>query len=614
MNHSSHASCPSDEKKQGFANILLRFSNREWIAWVCILVTFIALACVTWAHWGSVRIDCGREMYVPQQLSHGKMLYRDLWYPYGPVAPYFNALLFRIFGDHLNVLYGSGLLIALSLAFVLYALSRRFVSPFVAYVVVFSFLLQAFRPNIFTYILPYSYASTLGSLLAFLFLYFLLRHLKNKAGSDLLISGLIAGLTLLTKTEFGGACYLTLGFYLLCELWSRRSWKNLFRELTLFLPGLLISAVGYGWFVYRLSLPFFIEDAYTRELYISWSKRQGLRFIPQEVYHLLLWSVLVVAVWFLCVWLVSQAIQLAWKVLLYRSMLAVLLVWAIHSRWGAFFPLGLYYLLRRFLFPEALFWLCAGYLAWAVLRWRRTRDDAEYLPRIILTFFALSVGIRIMSKVEPANYSIYYNSALFLVFALMLAGMVRYLGRHLQEKKKALLLTLVFALEGLGLLASNYPWRLMPSGLIQTTRGNIYAWKSESLEFPAVIQFIQEKHQQGEKILILPEETSLYFFAGIEAPSRWYMIHPGLLDPEDRQLRYIRELEAHGIDYVLFSNRTYGEYGFPHFGIDCDRTIYQWIRGNFEVVGKFGKFPFDDPFEFGMVIYKRRAETSPAPH
>src|SRR5216684_4118027 len=40
----------------------------------------------TWATWGNLSIDCGREAYVPAMLAQGKTLYRDVWYLYGPAA------------------------------------------------------------------------------------------------------------------------------------------------------------------------------------------------------------------------------------------------------------------------------------------------------------------------------------------------------------------------------------------------------------------------------------------------------------------------------------------------------------------------------------------------
>ncbi len=43
-------------------------------------------------HWGDFQIDNGRELYVPVSILHGKLLYRDIWYMYGPLAPYQPSL------------------------------------------------------------------------------------------------------------------------------------------------------------------------------------------------------------------------------------------------------------------------------------------------------------------------------------------------------------------------------------------------------------------------------------------------------------------------------------------------------------------------------------------
>src|SRR5579862_5308631 len=74
----------------------------------------------TWATWGNLSIDTGREMYVPSVLAQGKMLYRDIWFLYGPAAPYFNSYLFRIFGLRLEVLYWAGSISALACALLLF--------------------------------------------------------------------------------------------------------------------------------------------------------------------------------------------------------------------------------------------------------------------------------------------------------------------------------------------------------------------------------------------------------------------------------------------------------------------------------------------------------------
>jgi hypothetical protein len=44
---------------------------------------------ISWGKWGDFIVDYGREMYIPWQLSEGKILYRDIYVnQYGPFAPY----------------------------------------------------------------------------------------------------------------------------------------------------------------------------------------------------------------------------------------------------------------------------------------------------------------------------------------------------------------------------------------------------------------------------------------------------------------------------------------------------------------------------------------------
>src|ERR1700722_7760491 len=75
------------------------------ISILVLMAVWAAQLYTTWGAWGSLTIDSGHEMYFPALLAEGKVLYRDVWFPYGPLAPYLNSYLFRLFGTHLNVLY-----------------------------------------------------------------------------------------------------------------------------------------------------------------------------------------------------------------------------------------------------------------------------------------------------------------------------------------------------------------------------------------------------------------------------------------------------------------------------------------------------------------------------
>ena len=85
-----------------------RASPTAWpiVLGVLLLAALSALRLYSgWETWGNLSTDSGREIYVSLVVKDGGTLYRDVWYPYGPLAPYVNAVLFRMFGVHLLVPY-----------------------------------------------------------------------------------------------------------------------------------------------------------------------------------------------------------------------------------------------------------------------------------------------------------------------------------------------------------------------------------------------------------------------------------------------------------------------------------------------------------------------------
>src|SRR5258708_5058328 len=144
-----------------------------WAARALIVAAAAALAWYTWGHWGSFQVDNGRELYVPAEILKGKLLFRDLWYMYGPLAPYLKALLFRIFGVQLTVLFIFGLTLTIGAALVTFEIARQFHLGLVTSMVPsLFFLVEAFYPFIGIFVVPYSYASSLPSFLGLACFYF----------------------------------------------------------------------------------------------------------------------------------------------------------------------------------------------------------------------------------------------------------------------------------------------------------------------------------------------------------------------------------------------------------------------------------------------------------
>ena len=85
----------------------------RWAGPLLIGSIFLALLHLTWKTWADPVVDFGRELYVPWQITEGRVLYRDLAYHSGPLSPHVNALWFSLAGVSLDSLVRLNLAILL---------------------------------------------------------------------------------------------------------------------------------------------------------------------------------------------------------------------------------------------------------------------------------------------------------------------------------------------------------------------------------------------------------------------------------------------------------------------------------------------------------------------
>jgi hypothetical protein len=585
----------------------------DTLARAAILVAWLLLACLTWGHWGEVaRYDTGREMYVPYALVQGKVLYRDLWYTYGPVAPYWNALLFWLFGSRLEVLYASGLAQTLAFALLLYGIARRFLPVGTASLAAGCFLLQAFQCNLFNFVLPYATAATLGALCGVATLYFCVREALAEPGWNLFWGGLAAGLALATKQEFGAAAWGTLAFLLAALAVKDRSGRGMLRAASGCLPGLLLPIVVYGWLAWRFTPRLlFVENLNTplsyhmRAVAAPWLAQSGLRFGWQDLLGAGFSALGALTIWCLLGLALSHLLASAWgpPVLAAIGAGASLAAWGYH--WNPLHTLhqiGIPFLL----FPLGMSWVAAALLVISLVRWRRGNGVGPPLAAAVLAVYALGAGARVLFLVLPIHYGVYHAQPLFVAFLVGLTAALQWVNRGAPASGRSTALAVVLALEATGLTATLLPRPGPYSVPLHTSRGTIYARREDGAIYPQLISFIEQQKAQGRKVVVLPQEVSLYFFTATDPPARWYGLQPGVLVSDAREREYLQRLEQYNADYILLSNRDTPEYNLPYFGIDYNPAVLRWIEDHYEEAGEIGRFVRQESAVYGVRIYRRR--------
>ncbi len=181
-----------------------------------IVIVGATMLAWTWLGWPDPVVDFGRELYVPWQLSQGKVLYRDIAHFNGPLSQYFNALLFKMLGVSLRTLILANIAIAGTTVVMIYKLFRAAgdrVSALAASLCFVSLFmcLQLVGIGNYNWITPYSHEITHGTSLSLASMLALISFISDPRPRWAAVCGALLGLVFLTKPEVFAAAAPAVG-------------------------------------------------------------------------------------------------------------------------------------------------------------------------------------------------------------------------------------------------------------------------------------------------------------------------------------------------------------------------------------------------------------------
>jgi hypothetical protein len=226
--------------------------------------------------------DHGRDLYAFNAVAQGEMPYKDFWWVYGPLMPYYFGSFMKILGTSIStVLLAKAILIVASGIFFYLALSL-FASPLLSMLGALWFI--GFRNTFF-----YTYNHAGGLLILTLILYLLFKHI-NERDQKLLKYLLLATTTLaLIKINFGVISLVGLVLTVTSLEYKEKSKNNLkifLAQALLLVPAVVISIYtfflrGLPFYEIRQCLPYLSSDhPYTASL--SGSLEKGLLDLAQS--------------------------------------------------------------------------------------------------------------------------------------------------------------------------------------------------------------------------------------------------------------------------------------------------------------------------------------------
>jgi 4-amino-4-deoxy-L-arabinose transferase-like glycosyltransferase len=559
---------------------------------------FAVLFAISSKEWADLAIDGGREMNTPLRLLRGELIYADVYYLYGPLAPYVNAALYAVFGVHLNTLYAAGTVASLLVLLLVFELGTKLTGARAAALATWAVLVFCVFKRNGNYIFPYTYSAVYGTLLGLGALAAQIHYIHKQRSRWLTLSGVLTGLALICKLEFGFAAAAGLAAVAFSDPPGCR-FRTLLRGLW---PALAIPVVIYGALLSVMPWATLVKDTFLWPAYIPdeliYFNRTKLGLgDPAKTLRELLSAVAMLGI-------AASAVLAASARLGGDSVHAVLETLPRPWRNGLLTVTGgcvLVLLVNVGIYKtrwdvspfRALPVLCGGLLCYCARPRGGPHDtDVQRRALFVLGVYGLAVLARVILRVPSGGgYGAYLLPVPLLVFMHLgttfyrpvLAGFPAS-ALHAQRIVVTLFTTALIA----ATVVVGYRYVENDYVALETARGTTKVSPGQERAFDGALDFIARATEPEDYVAALPEGSSLNFLSDRPAPLRYEIVTPGFLDAEGEQ-RAIRQLKAKRVEFIFLLNRPTTEFGCRAFGQDCYRDLMGWIEANYAVAAVFGE-------------------------
>ncbi len=592
----------------------IKYGRSDRVFACAAFLLFALMLVVSWRRWTSPITDSGREMDLPLRLLRGELLYRDINYLYTPFSPYFNSLLYRLFGIHQDVLLASGIFFSILITVLCYRIARRILDPSDAAIATMAvILLCVFKPS-GNLISPYGYSALHGTAMALGTLLFSLRYAEKRSLGELIMAGVMIGLAAVTKQEFALASAVTVTAAVIYL--ERRNLKGMMVGLmAAAAPALIVAVPVFGFFFYRVDWRILIEDChllYTHlpaSLVFYNSHRTGLDRPLFSLIQMVGAGAVGIAAMSAIAFLGDRTRQ-TWRrtgLLLIVSLLVILTIkLVVGNHWDGSPLRALPFLL----------------IAILISYWRRgegsARGESEPAALFMIAAYSLAILARVALRVPSGGaYGGFFLPTSLILFAhLFIRGLPQTLERWTSDpasgrRARQISLGLLGALLIVTAVVFGVRYRRVFNYRIVAPHGCFYAPRASGREIADALSFIKSHTQSQDPIAVFPEGADLAFLTGRRMPLRVQIFLPGFLSPQD-ELDLIEKIGHERVRYILIVNRPMREFGAEAFGRDFCTILGAWIEQNFRQVETLSRSKdpgrqIGDP-EFFIKVFERNRQ------
>jgi hypothetical protein len=543
-------------------------------AWIAVLLASAALFAVSKGRWSDVLIDSGREWIVPDALSSGRLLYRDVVYWFGPFTPYFQAAFLRAFGSGFAALVLAGAAAAVAILAVFHSVVRRVAGNRTAFAwTALAIPALVFMPNAGGALLGMGYRIWHAAGFALAAVALASRPPGRYRVLAALGAGVCAAAAGLCRTEWGLAAAAAIA---LASVARARQKRDGIRFAALGLAAwAAVFAAGLGFFVWRAGSGAVLGDGHvlltglppeTRHFLVAFSGLPDWRRGSLEMlYSCAMWAGLfVLAAWFGWPRSVGRPRGLAAGLVV---LLAVLGLTAALGGAGS-----------AVLFSAAPLVCAAG----LVVGWRRRGGSAA------AALAASGFLGALMSYRRPFHIgdSAYVGPPLLFAFVCA-AGLLHVAAASRRRREERVGLETAFG-RAAGVLvvaafaARAWQYASIEAAPIAGTSGMLTARPERAREIEELAAAVRRQTPDGGGLAVFPEGELLNLLASRRNPIRHKLYLPGYLTAGNES-DVLAELERARPDAVVLWRRPVSEYDRAMFGEDYGMRVRAWIDAHYDL-------------------------------
>ena len=547
--------------------------------------------------------DHGRDLYAAQMTLKGAVPYRDYWWVYGPLMPYYYALFFKIFGINIkSVLLGKLVLNLLSGIFFFLILS-----PLIPPLFVFAGTLWFLLYNL-DFFFTYNHVGGITCLMAIVYCLFLYMRSKNK---KYLYPGLVLIFILsLIKVNFG---LVALFLFLLTIFIHDEIYEIPFTRQ----KGILVLTAAFG-----LPLLVFLIYSFLFHGYPEYVVRQCLPYLKgDQPYEASIgqtlwawWQAIALNInnsWpnrFFAIILISSITQVFYNIYTnkFEKPFKHEIIFAI-GIFVAFYIFNLHEYLVSGVIYRAFWSQPFSIMMIFLFLGAATHHYSKYI-KLLVTIILFTLYVFYLHE-----YLSPFLNGFPLLFWIMVIPISLVIGLYFYPQLLRFLLvfvlfTIIFFRyqEQIEIVkAKKLPEQYLALERGQIITGNEWGWFATVEQ---TTEFLQTHLKKDETFFALPYDVLYYYLTDKPSPSRQLIFFEHIKIPPEQEHSVVSEIEKKNVNYILLSNRiASGEPGLGVLGKTYCPILGEYIRDNFQPIAMFGDW-VDHPgwaWSHGTQILKR---------